>query len=559
VTDDSVVLSARRAPAAAPAGPGALTDAEIEDLISATHARGQAGELAAALDTLRFLQNETRRRRNHTLTASALRARLHLTLFARGDDRAAGNLVWRLLRFAKAHDLAAQESSAWAIRARLKLRDGDLNGSLDDVSRAVLLLDRDLPPDRALSTALGDCRAVLNRLALYELTEDLTRRHDDVVALLADPVLTGRHRANAALSLMTWGLHLERAGDALGAHRRYAAAHRYGQDALAVTRGLPAGLLPAAIEAVAYAGAAMAGAHGIDMARLRVLVDGLVAADILDLVTCRVALARTLRLYGLRGDALEVLGPIEELLRGLDHDPIAGAVTWEEMLCHTQGRVDQPEVAAAMRHAARAERDLWAQRQLRLRGAQDRIAHERLRRAHSHASRLAMEDPLTGLPNRRYVDAVLPLAVRQAREGGTPLALAVVDVDRFKDVNDQLSHRFGDSVLRDVAIELDRSMRRHDVVARFGGDEFVVVFEDTPHRAAVNTLKRAATAVAARCWDVPGQDPIRVTLSVGVAALDETSSVEELFAQADRAMYEAKRAGGNRVAVPGGGPPDDLT
>jgi diguanylate cyclase (GGDEF)-like protein len=555
VNDDSVLLRARRA-LVAPADPTTLSDAEIEGLMAYAFACGQAGEDTAALEVLRTLQNETRRRKEHALTATALRARLHLTLFALGDDRAAGNLVWRLLRFAKAHDLTAQESSAWALRARLKLRDGDLNGSLDDVARAVLLLDDDLPPDGALSTALGDCRAVLNRLALYELTEDLTRRHDDVVALLADPVLTARHRANAALSLMTWGLHLERAGDPVGARRQYAAAHHYGQDALAVAGALPPGKLPAAIEAVAYAGAAMAGDANIDVSRLRTLIDGLVAADILDLATCRVVLARTLRLCGFREAALGVLGPTEAMLQGLDHDPIAGAVTWEEMLCHTEDRLEQPDVAAAMRHAARAERDLWAQRQLRLRGAKDRIAHERLRRAHSHASRLAMEDPLTGLPNRRYVDAVLPLAVRQAREGGTPLALAVVDVDRFKDVNDHVSHRFGDGVLRDVAAELDRSTRRNDVVARFGGDEFVVIFEDTPHRAAVATLRRAAAAVAARSWEVPGRGSIRVTLSVGVAALDEKSSVEELFALADSAMYEAKRAGGNRVMVPGGAPED---
>ena len=167
------------------------------------------------------------------------------------------------------------------------------------------------------------------------------------------------------------------------------------------------------------------------------------------------------------------------------------------------------------------------------------LAHHRYRLAADRALRQAMHDPVTGLPNRRAVDALLA-----APRIGGPTALAVIDLDRFKLVNDTHSHMVGDVVLARVAQCLQTSLRETDVVARLGGDEFLVVMPATSTADAVDTLTRAATTLAA----LP--DAFGVTASIGVAELVAgTDDPEPALRRADGAMYRAKRAGGNQVGV----------
>ncbi|MHB2165946.1 PleD family two-component system response regulator [Alsobacter sp. R-9] len=169
-----------------------------------------------------------------------------------------------------------------------------------------------------------------------------------------------------------------------------------------------------------------------------------------------------------------------------------------------------------------------------------------------HASiELAIVDPLTGLHNRRYLDSHFATLVDEALDRGRPLSVMVLDVDRFKAINDTYGHDAGDDVLREFAQRVRRSLRTVDLVARFGGEEVVVLMPDTP----LETARLAAERIRERVQGEPfrvhgGHTSIPVTVSIGVAtvdALDETP--QSLLKRADEALYEAKSGGRNRVMV----------
>ncbi|WP_432572718.1 histidine kinase N-terminal 7TM domain-containing diguanylate cyclase [Kineococcus sp. SYSU DK005] len=167
----------------------------------------------------------------------------------------------------------------------------------------------------------------------------------------------------------------------------------------------------------------------------------------------------------------------------------------------------------------------------------------------------SVRDPLTGLHNRRLLDEALPAALAAARAGGDAVGVLVVDVDRFKAVNDTHGHAAGDEVLVEVAHALAAGARAHDVVARSGGEEFVLVL---PGADAAATRERAE-ALRAACarLDVAVGDGARVrpTVSIGTAVhRADGEDAAGLLAAADRALYAAKAAGRDRVVAAGGLP-----
>jgi diguanylate cyclase (GGDEF)-like protein len=195
-------------------------------------------------------------------------------------------------------------------------------------------------------------------------------------------------------------------------------------------------------------------------------------------------------------------------------------------------------------------RQLWAEmfvRRSRLREAERQAA---LLRRH------ALEDPLTGLGNRRSAERRLGAL----RLGEAPLSLAVVDVDRFKEVNDECSHSHGDAVLRRVADLLREHSRTGDEVYRWAGDEFLVVLPTATEDQAVAVMERLRAAVADANWrDLRVSEP--VTVSIGVATAPGTDGDgplgwRALFDSADLHLFSAKRSGRNRVRAPGGSPPE---
>jgi diguanylate cyclase (GGDEF)-like protein len=162
----------------------------------------------------------------------------------------------------------------------------------------------------------------------------------------------------------------------------------------------------------------------------------------------------------------------------------------------------------------------------------------------------AATDPLTGLANRRgFLDHAEGVLAASRRRGATA-AVLLVDIDRFKAINDGFGHAAGDDVLRDTAAVLREVVRRGDLPVRWGGEEFAVLLPFTTLDQAVALAERLRVALPAR---VPHPAGGGVTLSIGVAALGEATLGEAMRA-ADDAMYQAKAAGRNRVAIAGAAP-----
>jgi diguanylate cyclase (GGDEF)-like protein/PAS domain S-box-containing protein len=159
----------------------------------------------------------------------------------------------------------------------------------------------------------------------------------------------------------------------------------------------------------------------------------------------------------------------------------------------------------------------------------------------------ALTDPLTALPNRRAYDAELTRIAARGRRHSTPASIGVADIDLFKQVNDQYGHPVGDLVLCEVGKAIERAARGADFVARTGGEEFGMLFPDTSIEMARRVAERIRKAVAAASVTTPDGDTIRVTISIGLAALAPDGVPEEAVAAADAALYQAKNLGRNRV------------
>ncbi len=156
----------------------------------------------------------------------------------------------------------------------------------------------------------------------------------------------------------------------------------------------------------------------------------------------------------------------------------------------------------------------------------------------------AVVDPLTGLATRRLLNIRLQYAVPRNRRAGTHLAVLFCDLDGFKSVNDRFGHACGDEVLQTVAARLRRSVREEDLIARVGGDEFVILVEELRDLAELQDLGHRLLAGVAEPVELPHCE-VRVRVSIGVAVLPPHSSEgDEVLQVADRAMYDAKAAGG---------------
>lgn len=185
-----------------------------------------------------------------------------------------------------------------------------------------------------------------------------------------------------------------------------------------------------------------------------------------------------------------------------------------------------------------------------------------VRYAAEHAHRLdllrelTIRDELTGLYNRREMDRLLEAEVSRCRRYAHPLGLIMIDIDNFKLINDTFGHMTGDNILRSIAHLLAANVRGPDLIARYGGDELALILPETAESDTLLVAERMQRAIAAHDFSsllpsVPGTGPSptsMATISLGVACISKAvCTAESLFVAADRALYQAKRGGRNRI------------
>ncbi len=158
----------------------------------------------------------------------------------------------------------------------------------------------------------------------------------------------------------------------------------------------------------------------------------------------------------------------------------------------------------------------------------------------------AYNDTLTGLPNRESITTRLVAAIARSQKTGRPLSIALADLDHFKAVNDTHGHLVGDAALRRVATRMAGALRDTDLLGRWGGEEFVVILEETPIEVARAVAERVRRHVARDPLHLEGHQ-LTLTLSLGLTPAGANDDADSLLGRADEALYEAKRAGRNQV------------
>lgn len=528
------------------------------ELIAAVQRNTHAEQLGI-VRTLEQLLDEAQRRGEPVLIAQLLRACTVGYLVTKG---LAGNAETRLdemLAHTRRHGLTLLRADAHALRGRRLVLANQEDAAITEIARALAILDDAPDPGvrqnrrefhRVLASVLIDCWLVLNQLGIYEAADEVIARAHRTVRESAGPHEIALQLMNRVKMLLGWGLRLERVGRTEQAVEKFRTAASmaigvetpFAESLFPRRAGVPA-IDQVGVLAAALALAAPGEAH---IERLRDLDAAQSYPHEKAIVT--IALARCLDAEARHDEAVDVLITAR---RGAEEDESAPSMRLN--LVRELARLGGAHGAAddslgegesfRSDYTSSLEAELWSLRESQIATLNTRREHERLSAEHGAVTQQAMQDPLTGLPNRRALDE--RLRALSSATTAHPLAVALVDLDGFKDVNDQHSHAEGDDVLRVVASTLRDALRGDDLVARYGGDEFVVLLPGAPVSAASQALGRSVSAVAA----LPHHLSHGVTLSVGLVSLRPHEGAEQVLARADAAMYRAKRGGGSRVAA----------
>ncbi|MFB9728660.1 GGDEF domain-containing protein [Haloechinothrix salitolerans] len=522
---------------------------ELRAAVQSTTRAEQLG-IVAELDVL---LEEAQTRGEPLMVADLLRSAAMARLSTPGLSPQAEPLLDELLAHTRKNGLPVLRAGAHALQGKRMILAEKEDEALTEIARALAILD-DLPTpatpfetrvfNRSLVTALVDCWQGLNELGLYETAEEVSARSHRAMRESAGPHEITLQMFNLIEMLLAWALRLERIKHTNQAREKFAVAASV---AAAVEAPFTESLFrlreAPAIEQIGLIAAAVAfndpGRSHIE--RLKRLFTQRSGAQ--EQVLVAIALARCLECDGQGEAARDVLLTAR---READeaNTPVAARLNIDRELARFELAANPGLPEAVTAYTLALERELWDMRESRAAALQTRRNHERLSAEHgaiAAQAAQALQDPLTGLPNRRALDE--RLRALASDENMQPLSVALVDLDGFKGVNDNQSHAEGDDVLRVIASTLRDTLRGNDVVARYGGDEFVVLLPGAPAASAAAAMNRTVAAVS----ELPGHLSRGVTLSVGLVSMAPSEHPESVLTRADAAMYQAKRSGGNRV------------
>ncbi|WP_347058911.1 diguanylate cyclase [Blastococcus sp. HT6-30] len=475
----------------------------------------------------------------------------------RAESASRAALAIALVRSAKAAfdatDDDLQRAAGLARHARIELLSRRIDAAMDEAVEAASLLDPALAPSTLLVDTLSTLAGVLADLELMPLALDYQRRaHETAQAAAADPGLLGPDDTDpdvlVAVAATRLGELCAELGEGLlddgapdSAAPYFAEARHLAEQALVQLPPDAEGVVPAQIvHGWALVGLGeQAAATGPLRAAVRLSA---AVADRDRLASAQLALGRALRRQGDGRAGDEHL--VAALALATEHGlPRLRRAALRE-LCTLHADLDDAGRALPYLQAYLADEldrvDERRTRWVELFGRRKSLLETE--RAAGQLRRQAYEDPLTHLPNRRYAEARLDGLLAA---GDVP-ALAVVDVDNFKAINDAIGHPGGDAVLRMIGELLVAGVRDTDEVCRWAGDEFVILLPETTAEQAERALERIRASVSRYPWSELGLE-VPVTISAGIASATRGDDRKTLFAAADGVLYDAKRSGRDRV------------
>lgn len=213
----------------------------------------------------------------------------------------------------------------------------------------------------------------------------------------------------------------------------------------------------------------------------------------------------------------------------------------QELKTALVGEVDKMRAG----HQTLTEKLDTAAKYLQIIGTEGKHLNDELTRAHI----LSLTDELTDLPNRRAFLRRLEDEVARVQRYGYPLSLALIDMDSFKSINDRYGHGAGDEVLRSFAANMLTVFRHHDMVARYGGEEFAVLLPNTDRNGALRALEKVSKRTSESSYHFDGKTMAMPTFSAGISLYKPGETPSSLIERADKALYQAKRLGRNRIEI----------
>ena len=466
-------------------------------------------------------------------------------LYARAVDADANlpsqvhSAVLELITRAEQESDSAMLAAALGMRAELAGRSGNLGTFGPDASRAMLLLDAAAEP-LSLASAMISVALAYEALNLWELGDELYTRAEELLPLCEDRLLEPVIGINRAQTRFWWTaalLEVGRTGEAvaIATEGPSGGAEPVDSDTTPVPRSWANELRVNWLSQQVLAGLGT----DDDLVELARLADFLRATSWQARAQIHLALAHA----HLRAGRVDAAGT--ESLRALLLTSSYGTMYQHSFALWTAQLVEEataPGVGTAARAYAEAMAlQRWEDRMGRLTTAREQVHAARLRGEHDHLVRRTLEDPLTGLGNRRALDERLDY-LRATVGDGEPVSMLVVDIDCFKGVNDAFGHEVGDLVLRRVGAAITAVLRSEDLAFRFGGDEFGAVMAGATADVVQSRADQICRLVLAEEWSEvrPG---LKVTVSVGAASAFGIADMDGLYARADAALYAAKSAG----------------